>query len=367
MAANVMANDNPAPPLTPPASGRGIDTALPERLARAIALAGPIPVAQYMAAANARYYATRDPLGAGGDFTTAPEISQMFGELVGLWCADLWDRAGRPDVAWVELGPGRGTLAADAARAMAKAGLQSPVHFVETSPALRKAQAERVPAATWHDAVDTLPTDRPLIVVANEFFDALPIRQLVKREQWHERLVAAQDLLFLPIAGKPLPDAVIPEPFRDAPAGSILETSPAAVSIVRGLAERIATQGGALIAIDYGYEGPALGDTLQAVRGHAFANPFEAPGEHDLTAHVDFTTLAAAAQAEGAVAWGPVTQRDLLGALGIDSRTSALAKASPARAEALAADRRRLMDDMGTLFKALAITAPTWPTPAAFA
>ncbi len=367
MAANVMANDNPAPPLTPPASGRGIDTALPERLARAIALAGPIPVAQYMAAANAHYYATRDPLGAGGDFTTAPEISQMFGELVGLWCADLWDRAGRPDVAWVELGPGRGTLAADAARAMAKAGLEPPMHFVENSPALRKAQAERVPAATWHDAVDTLPTDRPLIVVANEFFDALPIRQLVKREQWHERLVAAQDLLFLPIAGKPLPDAVIPEPFRDAPAGSILETSPAAVTIIRGLAKRIAAQGGALIAIDYGYEGPALGDTLQAVRGHAFANPFEAPGEHDLTAHVDFTTLAAAAQTEGAVAWGPVTQRDLLGALGIDSRTSALAKASPARAEALAVDRRRLMDDMGTLFKALAITAPTWPTPAAFA
>jgi NADH dehydrogenase [ubiquinone] 1 alpha subcomplex assembly factor 7 len=342
------------------------DTALPERLARAIALAGPIPVAQYMAAANAQYYATRDPLGTAGDFTTAPEISQMFGELVGLWCADLWDRAGRPDVAWVELGPGRGTLAADALRAMSKAGLEPSVHFVETSPALRAAQAERVPAAIWHDTIDTLPTDRPLIVVANEFFDALPIRQLVKREQWHERLVAAQDLLFLPIAGKPLPDAVIPEPFRDAPAGSILETSPAAVGIVRGLAKRIAEQGGALIAIDYGYEGPALGDTFQAVRGHAFANPFEAPGEHDLTAHVDFTTLAAATQAEGAVAWGPVTQRDLLGGLGIDSRTSALAKASPARAESLAADRRRLMDDMGTLFKALAITAPNWPTPAAF-
>ena len=366
MAANVLAKDNPAPPLTPPASGRGIEAALPERLARAIALAGPIPVAQYMAAANAHYYATRDPLGVAGDFITAPEISQMFGERVGLWCADLWDRAGRPDVAWVELGPGRGTLAADALRAMAKAGLTPPVHFVETSPALRKAQAERVPAATWHDAIETLPTDRPLIVVANEFFDALPIRQLVKREQWHERLVAAQDLLFLPIAGKPLPDAVIPEPFREAPVGSILETSPAAVTIVRGLAKRIAAQGGALIAIDYGYEGPALGDTLQAVRGHAFANPFEAPGEHDLTAHVDFTTLAAAAQAEGAVAWGPVTQRDLLGALGIDSRTSALAKASPDRAEALAADRRRLMDDMGTLFKALAVTAPSWPTPAAF-
>ncbi len=345
-----------------------LDTALPERLARAIALAGPISIAQYMAAANAHYYATRDPLGADGDFTTAPEISQMFGELVGLWCADLWDRAGRPDIAWVELGPGRGTLAADALRAMAKAGLSPDVHFVETSPLLRTTQAGAVPDATWHDSIDTLPTDRPLIVVANEFFDALPIRQLVRRDAgWHERLVAAQDTLFLPIAGKALPDTVIPEPLRDAPAGSVLEASPASVAIIRSLAERIVAQGGALLAIDYGHEGPALGDTLQAVRGHAFANPFEAPGEHDLTAHVDFTTLAAAAQTAGAVAWGPVTQRDLLGGLGIDTRTSTLARTAPDRAEQLMADRRRLMDDMGTLFKALAITSPAWPNPAAFA
>jgi NADH dehydrogenase [ubiquinone] 1 alpha subcomplex assembly factor 7 len=361
-----------SPPLAPPASGRGIESALPaallpERLARAIALAGPISVAQYMAAANAHYYATRDPLGAAGDFVTAPEISQMFGELIGLWCADLWDRAGRSDIAWVELGPGRGTLAADALRAMAKAGLAPDIHFVETSPVLRAAQGKAVPAAIFHDTIDTLPTDRPLVVVANEFFDALPIRQLVKRDQWHERLVAAQDTLFLPIAGKALPDSVIPEPLRDAPAGSVLEASPAAVAIVRTLANRLVAQGGALLAIDYGYEGPALGDTLQAVRGHAFANPFEAPGEHDLTAHVDFTTLAAAAQAQGAVVWGPVTQRDLLGGLGIDSRTSTLARAAPDRGEQLMADRRRLMDDMGTLFKALAITAPAWPEPAAFA
>ncbi len=370
MSANAMTETSP--PTTPPASGRGtdptpLDTALPERLARAIALAGPVSIAQYMAAANAHYYATRDPLGAAGDFTTAPEISQMFGELIGLWCADLWDRAGRPDTAWVELGPGRGTLAADALRAMAKAGLVPDVHFVETSPTLRTAQGRAVPAATFHDTIETLPTARPLIVVANEFFDALPIRQLVKREAWHERLVAAQDTLFLPIAGKALPGSVIPEPLRDAPAGSVLESAPAAVAVIRGLADRLVAQGGALLAIDYGYEGPALGDTLQAVRSHAFANPFEAPGEHDLTAHVDFTTLAAAAQAQGAVAWGPVTQRDLLGALGIDTRTSVLARAAPDRGEQLMGDRRRLMDDMGTLFKALAITAPRWPNPAAFA
>ena len=340
---------------------------LADRLARAITLAGPMPVSQFMAAANAHYYATRDPLGGAGDFTTAPEISQMFGELIGLWCADLWDRAGRPAVAWVELGPGRGTLAADARRAMAKAGLAPPVHLVETSPVLRAAQAERIADATWHDAVDTLPGDVPLIVVANEFFDALPIRQLVKRASWHERLVACQDTLFLPIAGTAVPDAVIPEGFRDAPAGSVIETSPASVGVMRTLAARLARQGGACLAIDYGYEGPALGDTLQAVRAHAFANPFETPGEVDLTAHVDFATLGAAAQGQGAAVWGPVDQGALLTRLGIDARVAALGRAAPDRAAALALDRGRLVEGMGTLFKALAVTAPGWPAPAGFA
>jgi len=341
---------------------------LPDRLARAITLAGPMPVSQFMAAANAHYYATRDPLGAAGDFVTAPEISQMVGELIGLWCADLWGRAGRPDAAWVELGPGRGTLAVDARRAMARAGFAPPIHLVETSPTLRQVQAERIPDATFHDGIDALPTDRPLLVVANEFFDALPIRQLVRRgDGWHERLVACQDTLFLPIAGRPVPDAVIPPSLAGAEIGAIIETSPAAVAVIRGLAARLAAQGGAVLAIDYGYDGPALGETLQAVRGHCFANPFEEPGSVDLSAHVDFTTLAAAAQAAGATAWGPIAQRDLLGGLGIDARTAALAGRHPDRAERIAADRRRLMDDMGTLFRALALTAPGWPAPAAFA
>ena len=340
---------------------------LAERLASAMTVAGPMSVAQFMAAANAHYYAGRDPFGVEGDFVTAPEISQMFGELIGLWCADLWDRAGRPDVAWVELGPGRGTLAADAMRAMAKAGLAPAVHLVETSPVLRGAQAERVPGAIWHDDVGTLPADVALIVVANEFFDALPIRQLIKREQWHERLVACQDTLFLPIAGKPIPAEIVPDRFRGAPPGSIIEASPDAVAIARTLARRIAAQGGALLAIDYGYEGPALGETLQAVRGHEAANPFAGPGTQDLSAHVDFATLAAAGQAEGAVAWGPIAQRDLLGGLGIDARTAALARGAPDRADALLADRARLMEDMGALFRALALTAPDWPAPAAFA
>ena len=341
---------------------------LPDRLARAITLAGPMPVARFMAAANAQYYATRDPLGPAGDFITAPEISQMFGELVGLWGADLWDGAGRPAAHWVELGPGRGTLAADARRAMASAGFRPTLHLVETSPILRTRQAEAVPGATWHDDVTTLPTDAPLIVVANEFFDALPIRQLVKRpDGWHERLVACQDTLFLPIAGPPVPVEVVPEPLRDAPAGSMLEVSPAAVATVRALATRLARQGGALLAIDYGHDGPALGETLQAVRGHGFANPFETPGEVDLSAHVDFGTLAAAAQAGGAVAWGPVEQGEWLVRLGIDTRVAMLARTAPERMANLAADRQRLVTGMGSLFKVLAVTAPGWPAPAGFA
>nr|WP_284698987.1 SAM-dependent methyltransferase [Sphingomonas lycopersici] len=318
-----------------------------------------------MAAANAHYYATRDPLGAAGDFTTAPEISQMFGELIGLWAADLWDRAGRPaDALWVELGPGRGTLTADALRAMRAAGFVPPVHFVETSPVLRAEQAKRVADAVWHDDVEDLPSDRPLIIIANEFFDALPIRQLVRAANgWHERLVACQDVLFLPIAGKQVPDSVIPEGLRDAAPGAIIETSPASVGIMRVLAARIVAQGGALLAIDYGYQGPAIGDTLQAVRGHAFANPFDEPGERDLTAHVDFATLGLVGHASGAIASGPVDQGDLLRALGIDARAAALAQKDPR----VLADRDRLVEDMGTLFKALAIRHPDWPQPAGFA
>jgi SAM-dependent MidA family methyltransferase len=287
----------------------------------------------------------------------------MFGELVGLWLADLWDRAGRPDAAYVELGPGRGTLAADALRAMAKAGLRPPVHFVETSPVLRQAQAGRVPDAAWHDDLSTLPQDVPLIVVANEFFDALPIRQIVRGgEDWHERLVACQDTMFLPVRGKTVPHAIIPPALADAAPGAIIETSPAGVGVMRDLAARLAAQGGAALVVDYGYEGPAVGDTLQALYRHAFANPFEAPGERDLTAHVDFATLAQAARSAGARPHGPVTQGAFLTALGIDARAAVLG-------ERVRADRDRLVapDQMGTLFKALAVLAPAWPEPVGFA
>ncbi len=347
------------------------EPALAERLARAITLAGPIPIAQFMGAANAHYYATRDPLGAAGDFTTAPEISQMFGELIGLCLADLRDRAGKPDARYVELGPGRGTLAADALRAMTRAGFAPQVHFVETSPTLRATQRERVGDARWHDAVATLPEDAPLLIVANEFFDALPIRQLVKAaDGWRERLVACQDTLFLPIPGRADLTGVVPPHLRDAPPGSIVETSPDSVTIMRTLAARLARQGGALIVIDYGHgNGPSIGDTLQAVRAHDYANPFDTPGEQDLTAHVDFATLAAAAQAEGSVTHGPIGQGRWLEALGIAARAAALARSAPERTEEIGAAHQRLTagDQMGKLFKVLGVTAPGWPAPAGFA
>ncbi len=326
-----------------------------------------MPVSQFMAAANAEYYAKGDAI--GGDFITAPEISQMFGELIGVALADVWDRAGRPDCAYVELGPGKGTLAADALRAMAKAGLTPPVHFVETSPTLRIAQSVAVPGAVWHDDMTTLSNDVPLLVVANEFFDALPIEQLVLGpDGWRQRLVACQDTLFLPVTGKPVPDDIIPEGLRDAPVGSIVETSPASVGFSRQLAKRLASQGGAALIIDYGYDGPALGETLQAVRGHKYVNPFDAPGSVDLSAHVDFATLGAAATVAGASVHGPVPQRDFLGSLGIASRAAALARQSPKHADEVTAAHQRLTDPaaMGTLFRVMGLTGGGWPVPVGF-
>jgi SAM-dependent MidA family methyltransferase len=342
---------------------------LAQRLARLITATGPIPIAHYMAEANAHYYATRDPLGAAGDFTTAPEISQMFGELIGLWLADLWSNAGRPAAVYVELGPGRGTLAADALRAMRAAGLKPPVHFVETSPSLRAEQAKRIPQATWHDTTATLPTGQPLLVVANEFFDAIPARQFIATPAgWRERHVAFSDGRFTPVAGPPIGTAAIPEHLRAAPPGTILESSPTSAAIARDLAHRLSTQGGAALIVDYGHARTAPGDTLQAVSAHAYADPFEAPGERDLTVHVDFEALAAAATSEGVRIAGPVGQGPWLEALGLSVRAAALARTAPARAAEIEAARHRLTapDQMGTLFKAMALVAEDWPTPAGF-
>ena len=344
--------------------------ALADRLKRLIAVQGPIGVAEYMALANAHYYGSRDPLGRSGDFTTAPEISQMFGELAGLCLADSWDRAGRPEGAhYVELGPGRGTLAADALRAMRAAGLDPPVELVETSPVLRRAQAERLARARWHDDLATLPERGPLLVVANEFFDALPARQLVATpEGWRERLVAVEEDRFIPKAGPRVASAAIPDSVRAAPPGTILETSPAASAIVRMLAHRLTAQGGIALVIDYGHGRTSGGETLQAVKRHGFADPWQEPGECDLTVHVDFQALAEAAASEGVRVLGPVVQGRWLESLGIGRRTAAIAGAAPARAAEVeqARDRLTAPGQMGSLFKVLALAAPGWPDPAGF-
>jgi SAM-dependent MidA family methyltransferase len=341
-----------------------------DRLARLIQQSGPISVAHYMAEANAHYYGTRDPLGVGGDFTTAPEISQMFGELIGAWLADMWAQAGTPRVTrYVELGPGRGTLAADALRAMRAAGLTPEVHFVETSPVLRGAQAERVPDAHWHEDAATLPDDAPLLLIANEFFDALPVQQLVAVQAgWRERLVTHDGGRFAPVPGPAASGEAIPPHLCAAPPGTVVETSPASAAVIRHIAQLIAGSGGAALIVDYGHERTSVGDSLQAVTKHGYADPWVEPGERDLTAHVDFESLAAAAREAGVRVFGPRPQGEWLGAMGIGLRAASLSRAAPARAEEVGAAVHRLTDaeQMGTLFKVMALTAPGWPEPAGF-
>lgn len=338
-------------------------------LRRLIRNTGPVPVAHYMAESNAQYYASRDPLGRdpsgrGGDFTTAPEISQMFGEMLGLWLADRWQKAGAPqDSAYAELGPGRGTLAADALRAMAAAGLEPEVHFVEGSPVLREAQASAVPGAIFHEDLTGLPDNRSLLIVANEYFDALPVRQLVRTaDGWRERMVGLDGERLLPVTGTQPLDSAVPKERRDAPDGTIIETAPAQVAQMHELASRLAAQGGAALVLDYGYARPYTGSTLQAVRAHAKVDPFAYPGEADLTAHVDFLALADTAIAAQAQVLGIATQGDLLRAIGIERRAAALEAAAPDRAEEIAAALDRLVSpgEMGTLFKALLIAGTGW-------
>jgi NADH dehydrogenase [ubiquinone] 1 alpha subcomplex assembly factor 7 len=343
---------------------------LADRLARLIAATGPISVMQYMGEAAAHYYATRDPLGVAGDFITAPEISQMFGEMIGIWLADIWIRAGRPaQVHYVEAGPGRGTLARDALGAARRFGLEPMVHLVEGSPALRAVQRGLLPGAQWHDDLASLPEDGPLLVVANEFLDALPVRQLVMTEAgWRERMVAHVDGQFIAIAGDRPMDAAVPIERRVAAPGAIIETCPGAAAAVQAVAQRLAGQGGAALFIDYGYTAPAFGSSLQAVRAHGRVDPFVDPGEADLTALVDFAGLAEVAQAGGARWLGTVEQGAFLGALGIAARVEALARAAPDQAAAVGAALERLTsaDQMGALFKVMGLASPDWPEGAGF-
>jgi NADH dehydrogenase [ubiquinone] 1 alpha subcomplex assembly factor 7 len=323
-------------------------TPLERALRERIAGEGPISVEAFMHACNAYYYATRDPLGQHGDFTTAPEVSQMFGELVGGWLADCWKRSGAPaDAIYAELGPGRGTLAGDALRVLRSGGFRGEVHFVETSPVLREVQGKAVDGAQWHDSVEDLPA-KPLLLVANEFLDALPVRQFVGGVE-RRILIAADGLAF----------------DRD---GEIVEDSPARTEAITSVAWRLVESGGAALFVDYGHSASAPGDTLQAVRGHRFAPVLEKPGEQDLTAHVDFEQMARAATDAGAEVTPVVPQGEWLIGLGIEARAQALSRANPERVHDIEAALHRLTspDAMGTLFKVIGIHSPQWPAPAGF-
>ena len=350
---------------------------LAARFARLISNTGPISLAHYMAEANAHYYTTRDPLGVTGDFITAPEISQMFGELIGLWLADMWIEAGRPEpVHYVELGPGRGTLARDALRAMERYGLKPRIHFVETSTPLKAQQLEEHPHALWHSDMSTLPNSGALLLVANEFLDALPVRQLVRTpDGWRERMVAlapggggGAGTTLVAVAGDQPMDAAVPEIHRHAPEGSLIETSPASAAVVYEIAGRLATQGGAALVIDYGHTAPQLGSTLQAVRAHRKVDVFTTPGKADLTAHVDFSVLASIAQARGVRWLGTVEQGRWLRALDIEMRAEALAHHAPAKAGAVRDACERLIGEgqMGALFKVMGLAGVDWPAGAGF-
>ncbi|MGH6658631.1 MAG: class I SAM-dependent methyltransferase [Sphingomicrobium sp.] len=314
-----------------------------------IAADGPISVEAYMEACNTFYYATRDPLGVAGDFTTAPEMSQLFGEMIGAALADNWRRAGSPPTAiFAELGPGRGTLAADALRVLRPAGFEGAAHLVETSPALRVAQQSLIPDAAWHDAIDELP-DAPLLLVANEFLDALPIRQFVGGIE-RRVVIAGGGLAF----------------DRD---GETVEQSPARSAAVQAIARNLVQSGGVAILVDYGHGQSGVGDTLQAVREHGFSPLLANPGEQDLTAHVDFEAVAGAALGAGAAATGLASQGDWLRRLGIGERAMALIRHNPHRAQEieLALSRLTGAGAMGELFKVMALSSPDWPAPAGFA
>ncbi|MAS43678.1 MAG: methyltransferase [Rhodobacteraceae bacterium] len=377
-----------------------------------IAQGGPMPLAEYMGLCLGHprhgYYITRDPLGAAGDFTTAPEISQMFGELVGLWLAQAWLDLGSPArVVLAEPGPGRGTLMADALRAAGRvpgfAEAARP-HLVETSPALRARQAEALAGRDprWFDRLEDLPDDAPLLLVANEFFDALPIRQFLRvAGAWRERVVGmtGDGALTLGLGGAAPGNW---DGAQGAPDGAVVETCPAGEAAAGWIGARLARTGGAALIVDYGYgrRPPMGGDTFQALRAHEYVDPLAEPGLADLTAHVDFGALARAAEGQGARAWPLATQGAFLERLGITARAQSLVRSlaspaprpaprpapagaphSPALAptgagrgagpqddpvEAIVSAHRRLThpEEMGDLFKALALTGPAQPRPA---
>lgn len=337
-----------------------------------IAAQGSASVADLMGYGLAEYYAARDPFGPAGDFVTAPEVSQMFGELIGAWLAQAWAGQGAPGrLVLAELGPGRGTLMADALRVLRGVPgflAAAEIWLVETSPALRAAQADRLAAfgPRWASRVEELPPG-PLFLVANEFFDALPIRQHQRADAfWRERRVTLEAGRLAFAFGPPRPEPALDARFPLAPDGALVEVSPTGEAVAARLGARIAEAGGAALILDYG-ERDGTGDTLQALRAHAPVDPLDAPGSADLTAHVRFQGLIEAARP--ACAFGPTPQGAFLAALGLHARAERLARGRPTEVAArLAEDVRRLTDpmEMGTLFKSLALLPPGAGAPAGF-
>jgi NADH dehydrogenase [ubiquinone] 1 alpha subcomplex assembly factor 7 len=345
-------------------------TPLAEKMAALIRASGPMTVADYMAMCLADpeygYYMRREPFGRAGDFITAPEISQIFGELIGLWCVAVWEMMGGPRrLVLAELGPGRGTLMADMLRtAKIKPDFlrAADVHLVETSPRLRELQRDRLSDSGlpvhWHGSVADLPPG-PAIVIANEFFDALPVRQFQwAGKRWNERMVGLSESGALTIGLMPVDQRPAGVPLPD---GAIIEASPAGKAVMTTLAERLKRSGGAALIVDYGAAEPGTGSTLQAVRAHKYDDPLAAPGEADVTAHVDFAALARAATAAGAEARPLVGQGDFLIRLGLVDRANVLGRGKDKKtrdAIASAIERLAAPKAMGTLFKVLAISAP---------
>jgi NADH dehydrogenase [ubiquinone] 1 alpha subcomplex assembly factor 7 len=346
--------------------------------------AGPMPVWRYMELCLTHpthgYYVARDPLGREGDFTTAPEVSQMFGELLGLWAASVWKAIGAPPVLRViELGPGRGTMMADALRAMRvlpPLHQALDVHLVEINPVLREKQKSMLSgtrSVTWHKRLDDVP-EGPSIIFANEYFDVLPIHQAVRRETgWHERVVENDGYggLVFGTAPEPMPrfEVLLPPLVRSAPLGAVFEWRPN--TEIMKVATRVRDQDGAALIVDYGHVRSDAGDTFQAIAGHSFADPLKNPGQADVTAHVDFHALARAAEDMGARVHGPVQQGEFLQRLGIETRALTLmSKASHEVSEDIAGALKRLIGDgrdgMGSLFKVLAVCEPRLASLAGF-
>lgn len=343
---------------------------------------GPITIARYMELALGHpehgYYMKQDPFGEGGDFITSPEITQMFGEMLGLWTCVVWQGLGSPDpVNLVELGPGRGTLMADALRAthmVEEFDDAARVWLVETSPALRAIQKKTlVPSMmmpAWRDTFEEVG-DGPLIVLGNEFFDALPVRQYVRADDgWRERLVGLNDEgdgLKYVLSEAKAETSVIPEDLRDVtPPGGVFEDQSASRAVMAAVAKRVVEHGGAALFIDYGHEAHAIGETLQAVKSHDYADVLRKPGEQDITAHVDFEQLAEAARAAGAEILGPVPQGAFLERLGLRQRADMLMmNATPEQVEEIDSAYQRLTDaeQMGTLFKVMAVVPPGFGVP----